>query len=98
VFISSDLTAFPTIGDINVYGNWVTTQWTGDLRLQSNYLTTANVNNILIQMDAASTGAFTFVGGYIATQGQLPSGAPPSGGGITAKNNLIAKGITVLTD
>jgi hypothetical protein len=49
-------------------------------------------------MDAASTGAFTFVGGYIATQGQLPSGAPPSGAGITAKNNLIAKGITVLTD
>jgi hypothetical protein len=98
VLIGNDLSAFPTISDINYYGNWAPLQWTGDLRLNSNNLSVATVNNILIQMDAASTGGYTVIGGYIALQGQLPSGAPPSGGGITAKNNLIAKGITVLTD
>jgi hypothetical protein len=62
------------------------------LNLGGNKLNTATVNAILQFYDAANTENYTLNLGS-----QTPS-APPSGAGITAKDNLIAKGWTVNTD
>jgi len=50
------------------------------------------INNMLIQLDAAR-----LVNGQLDCSGQTPP-APPSGAGITAYNNLIAKGWVIGTD
>lgn len=62
------------------------------VNVAQNDLDTATIDALLIQLDAhgLSNGAFY-------STGQVTP-APPSGGGITAKNNLIAKGWIVLTD
>lgn len=58
----------------------------------NNKITIADVNSILIKLD--TSGLFN---GNVQTLGQTPA-APPSGAGITAANNLIGKGWTVITD
>lgn len=63
-----------------------------DFRASNNHLTVSNVNAILIALD--SNG---LLNGNLNLGGQTPAAAP-SGAGITAKNNLISKGWTVLTD
>jgi hypothetical protein len=57
-----------------------------------NRLTSSQVNDILVLLDGYGLLAGTF-----DSSGQTPS-APPTGSGITAKNNLISKGWTVTTD
>lgn len=59
---------------------------------QSNKIPASQVNAVLIALDAGGVS-----NGTIQISGQTPA-APPSGAGITAKNNLISKGWTVLTD
>lgn len=62
------------------------------LLLHSNNLSVAYVNAVLIALDTAGQ-----LNGTVNVSSQTPS-APPSGAGITAKNNLIGKGWTVFTD
>jgi hypothetical protein len=62
------------------------------LNLGNNKLNTATVNAILQFYDAVNTENY-----QLNLDSQTPS-APPSGAGITAKDNLIAKGWTVNTD
>ena len=57
-----------------------------------NTLTEDQINNLLIQLDTNGLS-----GGSCNTSSQSPA-MPPSGAGITAKNNLIAKGWSVITD
>ena len=96
--IGNGISTFPPILNLNVYGNQPPTTDLGSfLFAQSNYLTTAYVNQILIDINAQLAGK-TSISGSVSLQSQLPSGAPPTGAGITAKNNLIANGFTVLTD
>ena len=98
VLLGCGISTFPPILSVNVYENQApTTDLNTDLRLQSNFLTTPYVNQILIDVNAQLAGK-TSISGYIATTGQLPVAAPPTGAGIIAKNNLIANGFTVLTD
>jgi hypothetical protein len=63
------------------------------LYLQYNAFTTDTVNSLLIELDN-NGGAY----GEVYISNQDGSGAAPSGGGITAKANLIGKGWTVVTD
>lgn len=58
----------------------------------NNSISTSDVNSILIRLDSAGLS-----NGIVDTSSQSPA-APPSGAGITAKNNLIGKGWTVTTD
>lgn len=58
----------------------------------NNQISVADVNAILIKLDTEG-----LLNGNVQTVGQTPA-APPSGAGITAANNLIGKGWTVLTD
>jgi len=59
-----------------------------------NFLTSAEINAALIALDG-----FGLLAGTFNSVGQFTTGgAPPTGAGITAKNNLIGKGWTVTTD
>jgi hypothetical protein len=62
------------------------------LLLYNNNLDESAVDEILIHTDSIATNAFT--GRSIQIQGNTA----PSATGITAKNSLIAKGFTVITD
>lgn len=62
------------------------------LNLSNNLLSTETINRILIQIDE-----YGLTGGRITLSQQTPS-APPTGAGITAASNLVAKGWTVTTD
>lgn len=78
-------------------GNLISIDFTGItncfvIQLKSNTLSTAEVNNILIALDA--TG---LLNKFLYLELQTPA-APPSGAGATAKTNLIANGWTVTTD
>lgn len=69
-------------------------QWTSitDFRADDNAIISAtNINNILIALDTAgmSSGTIELSGG---------TNAAPTGAGITAKNNLIGRGVTVNTN
>jgi hypothetical protein len=91
------MTAFPPILQMNHRQNLVgSTTFSINLNLSSNLLPVNNINAILIGLDNASAGRTSF-SGTINLSGQTPA-APPSGAGITAKNNLIANGMTVITD
>lgn len=59
---------------------------------QTNSIPTSQINDILIALDTAG-----LTNGTLLINNQTPA-APPSGVGITAKNNLIGKGWAVLTD
>lgn len=63
-----------------------------NLNCASNQIPSADINTALITLD--SNG---LLAGQFDSSGQTPS-APPTGVGITAKNNLIGKGWTVTTD
>jgi len=63
-----------------------------ELFVTSNNLSSSAVNTILIDLDNNGLS-----NGNVQLNGQSPS-APPTGGGITAKANLQAKGWTVVTD
>jgi hypothetical protein len=92
-----NMTAFPPILEMNWRQNVVgSTTFSITLNLANNLLPVNNINSILIGLDNASAGK-TIFSGTITLSGQTPA-APPSGGGITAKNNLIANGMTVITD
>lgn len=92
-----NMTAFPPILQMNHRQNVVgSTTFSITLNLANNLLPVNNINSILIGLDNASAGRTSF-SGTITLSGQTPS-APPSGAGITAKNNLIANGMTVITD
>jgi hypothetical protein len=92
-----NMTAFPPIAEMNWKQNVIaSTMFSITLNLANNLLPVNNINSILIGLDNASAGRTVF-SGTITLSGQTPS-APPSGGGITAKNNLIANGMTVITD
>jgi hypothetical protein len=92
-----NMTAFPPILEMNWRQNVVgSTTFSITLNLANNLLPVNNINSILIGLDNASAGK-TIFSGTITLSGQTPS-APPSGAGITAKNNLIANGMTVITD
>lgn len=96
-FSSCGLTAFPPINFINNRENSFPTFVEIFLNVTSNQLSTATVNQILIDLDNA-TAAQTVTGTcQISLQGQTPA-APPSGAGLTARTNLIARGFTVTTD
>jgi hypothetical protein len=92
-----NMTAFPPILEMNhrqnlpPYQNFQIT-----LNLSGNLLPVNNINSILVDLDNTSSG-FSFFSGTINLSGQTPP-APPSGAGITAKNNLIANFMTVITD
>ena len=90
-----DLASFPPIQTMNYYEN-STTAFLLNINLSGNNLSVATINQILIDLDATS-GSKTSFSGTINLSGQTPA-APPSGAGITAKNNLIANGMTVITD
>jgi hypothetical protein len=62
-------------------------------QLQYNWFTTDTVNSLLIELDN-NGGAY----GEVYISDQNGAAAPPNGGGITAKANLIGKGWTVVTD
>jgi len=62
------------------------------ISLPNNSLSSESVNNILIILDNNGLS-----NGTLKLNGQAPS-ASPSGAGLTAKNNLIAKGWIVITD
>jgi len=62
------------------------------LYAHNNNFNVSSINNFLIDVD--TSGAPVSI---VRVQGQSPS-APPSGSGVTAKNNLISSGVTVLTD
>lgn len=73
------------------------TPMTGDnsgnqLQVRFNNLTTASVNQILIDIDNKGWTNYT----VFLDNNTVP--APPSGAGITALNNIVAKGGTVTTD
>jgi hypothetical protein len=92
-----NMSAFPPILEMNWRQNVVgSTTFSITLNLANNLLPVNNINSILIGLDNASAGK-TIFSGTITLSGQTPA-APPSGGGITAKNNLIANGMTVITD
>jgi hypothetical protein len=59
--------------------------------LSANQLSTPVINKILIDFDSFPT---SYIGGNVWLNGN----SPPSGAGITAKNSLIIKGTTVITD
>lgn len=63
----------------------------GLIQLHNNKLPTFNVNNILMKVDAWGTA-----GGHLNLSG--PEMGAPTGGGITAKDALIARGWQVLTN
>jgi hypothetical protein len=90
-----DLSDFPPILTMNYFEN-STTDFLLNLNLSGNNLLVATVNQILIDLDNTSTGKTSF-SGTINLSGQIPPAAP-TGLGITAKNNLIANGMTVITD
>jgi hypothetical protein len=95
LYSSNRLTSFTLVDDTL---NNFTPQWFGvpdttyNISLQQNSLTIPTVNNLLIYLD--STGAYN---GYLNTLPQTPV-APRQGAGVTAYNNLIAKGWSVSTD
>jgi hypothetical protein len=60
-------------------------------------LSVADVNQILIDVDAAGTTPPTPGAYFLGLDGQVPA-APPTGAGATAKANLIARGWSVFTD
>jgi hypothetical protein len=92
-----NMSAFPPILEMNWRQNVVgSTTFSITLNLANNLLPVNNINSILVGLDNASAGK-TIFSGTITLSGQTPS-APPSGAGITAKNNLIANGMTVITD
>lgn len=90
-----DLSGFPPISQMNYYEN-STTDFLLNLNLSGNNLSVATINQILIDLDTTSNGKTSF-SGTINLSGQTPAAAP-TGLGITAKNNLITKGLTVITD
>lgn len=59
---------------------------------QTNHIPASQINAVLIALDTAGLS-----NGTLLLNNQTPT-APPSGAGITAKNNLIAKSWAVLTD
>ncbi len=63
-----------------------------NVRCQDNNLAISSVNDILTVLDSHGLS-----NGTLIISNQSPS-APPSGAGLTAKANLIAKGWTVVTD
>lgn len=93
-----NLANFPPILEMNRYQNLGPVIFDLQLNLSSNNLPVSVVNQILIDIDTnATAGRSSFVSCIINLSNQSPL-APPSGAGITAKNNLIAKGISVITD
>jgi hypothetical protein len=60
-------------------------------------LSVADVNQILIDVDAAGTTPPTPGAYFLGLDGQVPAAAP-TGAGATAKANLISRGWTVFTD
>lgn len=62
------------------------------LFIVNNNISTSDVNTILIDLDNGG-----LINGTVQLGSQSPA-APPSGAGITAANNLIGKGWTVVTD
>jgi hypothetical protein len=66
-----------------------------DFRCQNNSMTTAEVNHILVDLDATLPGAGTGTIQMAGTNG-APDGGPPHDGA-TAKANLIVAGYTVTT-
>lgn len=92
-----NMTAFPPILEMNRRQNTIgSTTFAINLNLSSNQLSISNINSILVGLDNNSAGK-TIFSGTITLSAQTPP-APPSGAGITAKNNLIANGMTVITD
>ncbi|MBB6274730.1 hypothetical protein HDF26_005212 [Pedobacter cryoconitis] len=63
-----------------------------ELHLQGNKLTYVTVNNILIDLDKIEFTALT------VTLNNQNQPAVPTGDGLIAKNNLIAKGFSIITD
>lgn len=88
-FYLQDNTALTTIipSAIAVGGDYIGSNF----RVYNSPLTTSTVNSVLITYDSIP-------GGLPSTHDILVFGQPPSGAGITAKNNLIAKGWTVNTN
>lgn len=94
-----NLTAFPGITEMNRYQQVAPfNQFQLNLNLSSNQLSSSQVNQILIDLNQNATSSRTvFLSSTINLSAQSPA-APPSGAGLTAKNLLITKGITVITD
>lgn len=88
-FYLQDVSALTTIipSGVAVGGDYVGSNF----RVYNSPLTTSTVNNVLTTYDSIP-------GGLPSNHDILIFGAPPTGAGITAKNNLIAKGWTVITN
>ena len=80
----SNLTSFSPI--VNLSKNL------SQLNLKENKLSVEEVNNILIDLDKLEFKALS-----VALNDQKPP-AVPTGAGLAAKNNLIAKGFSIITD
>ena len=90
--IDNTFTGALKIGNASIYFARYLPQQATLLNLVGNKLNTAQVNAILQFYDAANTENYV-----LNLSSQTPS-APPSGAGVTAKDNLIDKGWTVTTD
>lgn len=93
----SSISALTALTTFNVAGNEIRSispvaSLVTNMNCSINRLTTSQVNDILILLDG-----YGLLTGTFDSSGQTPA-APPTGAGITAKNNLIGKGWTVTTD
>lgn len=95
----NNLSAFPPIQQMNrLQNNAPFTQFQINFNASGNNLPVNQVNQILVDFDQSALNSRPVVlSSTINLSGQIPS-APPSGAGISAKNALIARGITVITD
>lgn len=91
----------PALIDINLPANPITAFNTDCITTVTEFvsfsgcrLSTGSINAILQRADAVCR----LPSGALQLTGQQPSGAPPTGAGVTAKNNLIARNWTVNTD
>jgi hypothetical protein len=92
----SSISALTDLTTLNVAGNDLETlppvaSMVTNLNCSINKLSSSEVNAILILLDG-----YGLLSGTFNSAGQTPA-APPTGSGITAKNNLIGKGWTVTT-
>lgn len=76
------------LSTLTVYSEWTT--FTG-LEAGSNAITSTPINNIFIEIDSLGTSS-----GSIGVAGG--TNAIPTGAGLTAKNNLVARGWTIYTN
>ncbi len=93
----TDISSFSGLTDFVINSNAITTlpnlpPTITTLDCSNNKVTTASINAALITVDANG-----LIGGTFTSNGQTPA-APPTGAGITAKNDLIVKSWTVTTD